>query len=64
MHYRNKGSNKEALLLAVEHYRKAIKLDPTLASGHLVLSSIAIGYRLDKATAMKETSKAMAPNGR
>ena len=103
MHYRNKGSNKEALLLAVEHYRKAIKLDPDyaqayaglattlehlatnnfadleqvvekaeeaalksielapiLATGHLVLSTIAIGYRLDKATAMKETSKAMA----
>jgi tetratricopeptide (TPR) repeat protein len=103
MHYRNKGSNKEALLLAVEHYRKAIKLDPDyaqayaglatslehlatnnfadldqvvekaeeaarksielapiLATGHLVLSTIAMGYRLDKATAMKESNKAMA----
>jgi len=103
MHYRNRGSNKEALLLAVENYRKAIELDPdyaqayaglatslehlatnnfadldqvvdkaeeaarksielapTLATGHLVLSTIAVGYRLDKATAIKEIGTALA----
>ena len=103
MHYRNRGSNKEALLQAVEHYRKAIEIDPdyalayaglasslehlatnsfaefdqavgqaeeaarrsielapALANGHLVLSTIAIGYRLDRATAMKEIGTAIA----
>ena len=39
MHYRNKGSNKEALLLAVEHYRKAIKLDPDYAQAYAGLAT-------------------------
>ena len=101
MHFRNRGSNKEALLQAVKAYRKAIELDadyaqayaglamsleqlatnnfadldevvdkaeeaarksielaPNLADGHMVLSKIAVGYRLDKTTAMKEIDKA------
>jgi len=102
MHYRNKGSNREALSVAVDHYRKAIELDPdfalayaglatsiehlatnsfsdikevvdqaeeaarksielapSLAVGHLVLSTISIGYRLDRTTALKEIGIAM-----
>lgn len=103
MHYINQGSDKDALLAAVEAYRKAIDIDaeyaeayaglakalellatnnfadldqvvdkaeeaarksielaPTLADGHMVLSVLASGYRLDPAVCMKEIDKAIA----
>jgi serine/threonine-protein kinase len=103
MHYVNRGSDKDALLAAVDAYRQAIDIDPnyaeahaglakalenlatnnfadldqvvdkaeaaarksielspTLAEGHMVLSVIAAGYRLDPAAAMREIDKAMA----
>ena len=39
MHYRNRGSDKEALLLAVESYRKAIELDPNYARAYAGLAT-------------------------
>ena len=103
MHYVNRGSDKDALMAAVDAYRQAIDIDPnyaeahaglakalenlatnnfadidkvvdkaeaaarksielspTLAEGHMVLSVIAAGYRLDPAAAKREIDKAMA----
>jgi serine/threonine-protein kinase len=103
MHYVNQGSDKDALLAAVDAYRKAIDIDPgyaeayaglakalenlatnnfadldqvvdkaeaaarksielapALAEGHMVLSVIASGYRLDPAVAMKEIDTAIS----
>ncbi len=102
MHYVNQGSDKDALMAAVEAYRKAIDIDaeyaeayaglakalellatnnfadldqvvdkaeeaarksielaPTLADGHMVLSVLASGYRLDPVVGMKEIDKAI-----
>ena len=38
MHYVNRGSDKEALLAAVEAYRKAIDIDPDYAQAHAGLA--------------------------
>jgi adenylate cyclase len=39
VHYRNRGSDKETLLKAVEEFRRAIELDPEYAQAHAGLAS-------------------------